>query len=317
MNLLLCPGVYPPYQRAGSEIYLHKIAKYLQGIGHDIKVLAHAPDGDYEYDGIDVYKCNPQAYQSDNVRYWNEANLVLCQLSGTPYVMNKMRIHQKQIVNIAHNNSAYAQIPLRRNISTIYNCHNTAKEVGYEHETIVCAPPIFKEHFRPSQGSYITLVNHNEAKGGKILIEIAKRMPEKQFMAVHGGYYDQIKDESVPNIKYVPMVEDIREVLDQTRIMIAPSEYESYGQAQVEALCSGIPVIATDLPGFRESLGNAATFITNRNNIDGWCDTINIVEKYHESESKTALERASELTPDEDLSALAIWLEKISNLAWI
>lgn len=316
MNILLTPGVYLPHQRAGSEIYLHKIAKYLQSVGHQISCIARAVNGTYEYDGITVRHCDTENWKSDNFYLWEQADLVFTQLSGTPYAMNKMRRHGKKIINIAHNNGAYAHIPLRPNVYTVYNCHNTAKELNYNHESIVCPPPIFIDHYKDVKriGNYITLINHNENKGGKVLIEIAKRMPEYQFMAVQGGYYEQIYSKE-PNIKYVPMVEDIRPYLAQTRILIAPSEYESYGQAQIEAMCCGIPVIATDLAGFRESLGDTYANFVSRNNINEWIDAIKYSEENYQSCSKISLDRARSLTPEKDLNNLNIWLEKINNLA--
>lgn len=316
MNLLLCPGVYLPHQRAGSEIYLHKLAVYLQSIGHIVNVIAHCPDGKYSFEGISVHPCNKEAWQYDNIPLWKDADLVFTQLSGTYYVMNKMRLHNKKVINLAHNNGAYAQVPLRKNVYTIYNCENTRKELNYNHEGFVCPPPVFIDHYKDvdrSNATYITLINHNENKGGKILIEIAKRMPSYQFLAVQGGYYEQVYSRE-PNIKYVPLVEDIRPYLAQTRIMIAPSAYESYGQAQVEALCCGIPVIATNLPGFRESLGSAGIWVYDRENIDAWINCIEQVLKYDYPMGAPRI-RAEQLTPSTDLKNLNDWLEKINKLA--
>lgn len=314
MNILLCPGVYLPHQRAGSEIYLHKVAKHLLKT-HDVRCIAHCPDGRYNFEGVEVYPVNTQQWQTDNSYLWSWADLVFTQLSGTYYVMNKMRVHQKKIINFAHNNGGYAQVPLRKNVYTVYNCENTAKELNYNQETFILPPPIYREMFTQERGEYITLVNHNENKGGKILIEIAKEMPDLQFMAIHGGYYEQIWSKE-PNIKYVPLAEDIRPYLSQTRLIIAPSEYESYGQSCLEAMCCGIPVIATNLGGFRESLGHAGRFIFDRNDIKGWCMVIRDTLANYDAWSKMALERAGELTPDKDLADFEIWLNKINNLAW-
>lgn len=317
MKILLTPGVYLPHQRAGSEIYLHKVAKYLQSVGHDVKCIARAINGTYDYEGIKVFHCDTDNWKNDNNALWNEADLVFTQLSGTPYAMNKMRIHKKKVINIAHNNGAYAQIPLRPNIYTIYNCENTAKELNYNHESFILPPPIFKEHYKDvdrTGAKYITLINHNENKGGKILIEIAKMMPEHQFMAVQGGYYEQIYSKE-PNIKYVPLVEDIRPYLAQTRILIAPSEYESYGQAQVEAMCCGIPVITSNTNIFREALNMQGSLVISRDYIPQWVSMIRMVLSNYNNASIRSLDRAKELTPHNDLKNLTIWLEKINNLA--
>jgi glycosyltransferase involved in cell wall biosynthesis len=156
------------------------------------------------------------------------------------------------------------------------------------------------------------LINHNENKGGQILIEIAKRMPHIKFMAVQGGYYHQIKDDKVTNIKYVPMVDDVRKYLALTKVLIAPSEYESYGMAQIEALCCNIPVIASDILGFRDSLGDAGIFV-KRNDIDAWVDAISNIVSI--KTKLTPIERAMQLDPTQELPNFENWLNKICNLA--
>jgi hypothetical protein len=37
MKILLSPGIYLPHQRAGSEIYLHRVVSYLMSKGHEVK----------------------------------------------------------------------------------------------------------------------------------------------------------------------------------------------------------------------------------------------------------------------------------------
>ncbi len=316
MRILLTPGVYLPNQRAGSEIYLHKIAKYLLSIGHEVKCIAHCVES-YEYEGVQVYKSNAEQWKNDNQIVWDWADLVFTQLSGTGYALNKSRLSPKKLINFAHNNAGYPQIPLRKNVFTVYNCQNTANELHYKHDSFTLPPPVFKEHYKDvdrSNAEYITLINHNENKGGKILIDIAKAMPDYKFMAVQGGYYKQIYSKE-PNINYVPMVDDIRPYLAQTRILISPSEYESYGQAQVEAMCCGIPVIATNLPGFREALGDSGIYINDRNNVHEWVGSIIIVNNSMDGDLWPLSEmRANELDPKKDLADFANWLEKINNL---
>jgi len=309
MNILLCPGIYLPHQRAGSEIYLHRVAKYLMSKGHTIKAITRCPEP-YTFEGIKVYQAK-ENWKSCNNGLWDWADVVFTQLSGTGYAMNKSKQLNKKIVNFAHNNCGYPQVNIRKNCFTVYNCENTKRELNYDQECFVLPPPVdYRDYSQTINGQYVTLVNHNENKGGQILIEIAKRMPDIQFMAVQGGYYHQVKDEKVRNIKYVPMVDDIRIYLSQTKIMIAPSEYDSYGMAQVEALCCGIPVIASDIAGFRDSMGENGIFI-ERNNIDKWVQAIRNLPK------SNPLQRAKELDPIKTLAEFNIWLEKINNLALI
>jgi glycosyltransferase involved in cell wall biosynthesis len=137
-------------------------------------------------------------------------------------------------------------------------------------------------------------------------------MPNHKFLAVQGGYYPQITDAKVRNIKYVGITEDIRKYLAMTKLLIAPSEYDSYGMAQVEALCCNIPVIASDIPGFRESLADSAVYV-QRNNIDAWVEAVTNSDQLFKD--KNPIERAKQLDPIKDLAKFEKWLLKISKLA--
>ena len=93
------------------------------------------------------------------------------------------------------------------------------------------------------QGDCITLVNANENKGVNQFIEIAKRMPNRKFLAIK-PYYGNLNPMIVPNnVELIPFDDDIRNVLKRTRILLMPSYYESFGRIAVESMYNGIPVI--------------------------------------------------------------------------
>jgi glycosyltransferase involved in cell wall biosynthesis len=281
--------------------------------GHEVKAVTRYPEN-YEYEGIEVYS-QKKDYKVCHNNLWDWADLVFCQLSGTYYAMNKQRLNAKKVINFAHNNAGYPQVNIRKNVFTVYNSEQTKKELNYLQETYVLYPPVNYRDFEnvdTSKAEYITLINHNENKGGQILIEIAKRMPNVKFMAVQGGYYHQIVDAKAKNIKYVGITDDIRKYLAMTKLLISPSDYDSYGMAQIEALCCNIPVIASDIPGFRESLSDSAIFV-KRNDIDAWVEAIKNSEQLFKD--KKPIERARELDPVKELAKFEKWLIKISKLA--
>lgn len=75
-----------------------------------------------------------------------------------------------------------------------------------------------------------------------------------------------------------------------------PSESETWGMAGVEAMCSGIPVIAHPTPGLKESLGDAGIFV-DRDDIDGWVEQLVRLDDVREyaAASTAASRRAAEL----------------------
>ena len=49
--------------------------------------------------------------------------------------------------------------------------------------------------------------------------------------------------------------------LRQAGLYVFPSQLETFGIAPLEALAAGLPVVASDLPALRESLGDAALLL--------------------------------------------------------
>ena len=95
----------------------------------------------------------------------------------------------------------------------------------------------------PPDGDAITLVNANINKGVHQFIELAKRMPNRNFLGVI-PYYGELWVPPAPsNVEWIPFDDDIRNILKRTRILLMPSLYESFGRIAVEAMYNGIPVL--------------------------------------------------------------------------
>lgn len=145
---------------------------------------------------------------------------------------------------------------------------------------------LFRKGEKP-RGDCITLINANILKGVEVFVEIAKRCPDRKFLAVK-PYYNIVRvPENIPNIEWIDVQDDIKEVLKRTRILLVPSAYESWGRVAFEAMYNGIPVIYTkpadNFPGFnfksgttqgmKEWIGDAA-IECDRTKVDEWVDAI-------------------------------------------
>ncbi|MFE4329620.1 glycosyltransferase family 4 protein [Streptomyces sp. NPDC056831] len=129
---------------------------------------------------------------------------------------------------------------------------------AYRGRAVVLPPPINPVLYRTTPGSMVTLNGSTTAKGADVLAAVAEALPDVQFLMVRAAGH--VVDVQAPNVTVADRT-DPRDVYARTRVLLMPSTTESYGRAGVEAMLSGIPVLAAPLPGIREALGAAATYI--------------------------------------------------------
>lgn len=98
-----------------------------------------------------------------------------------------------------------------------------------------------------------------------------------------------------------------------TKILIMPSREESWGRVALEAMSSGIPVIANPTPGLREACGDAGLF-ADRDNISEWVRIIRELlssPSYYKKVGDACLERAKAVDPEPQLASFSMWIEEI------
>jgi glycosyltransferase involved in cell wall biosynthesis len=104
---------------------------------------------------------------------------------------------------------------------------------------------------------FVTLVNPCAVKGISIFLGLSRRFPEVEFAAVPtwGTTPEDLAAlQAHPNVTILPPVDDIHEVLKQTRIALVPSLWaEARSRVILEAMVRGIPVLASDVGGLAEA----------------------------------------------------------------
>lgn len=164
---------------------------------------------------------------------------------------------------------------------------------------------IKKENFDPSQNSFIFMFNPLQRKGGLIFKEIAKKLPSEKFGTVLGwsslkedrssnkfsseyikriteserSTFDGILPEyasfdDCDNIKVLPSEDDPRVFYEQMKILLIPSQWEeAFGRVATEAMVNGIPVIASNVAGLKDSVGNGGILV-EKDNVNKWVEEI-------------------------------------------
>jgi glycosyltransferase involved in cell wall biosynthesis len=107
--------------------------------------------------------------------------------------------------------------------------------------------------------------------------------------------------------------EKMAALMRRAALFVAPSRYEPFGLAVLEAAISGAALVLADIPTFRELWGGAAEFVPARD-VEGWSRSINMLAK--DAERRTWLAtRARRLALGKTLERQASGLTKIYSEA--
>ncbi len=316
----------PPEHNAGAEHMLVSMLRPLVERGHDVQVWlsrygkAHEP---YEYRGVRVV---PLEARLDFATVVRRADVLVSHLECVPSTSALARGYGKPVVVVCHNTHTptFRHMAAGGTALAVYNSLWMEREAELffaeypksvrPNSSLIVRPPVFAEEYRTKPGKAVTLINCNAEKGGRVLEALARRMPDTEFLAVRGAYGEQILPD-LPNVEVVEHVDgaEMRErVFARTRVLLMPSSYESWGRAGVEALASGIPVVAHPTPGLCESLGEAGVFV-DRNDVDGYEAVLRKLAAPAEYRLavKRARARSAKLDPAADLAA---WCDAVETL---
>jgi len=308
-----------PHHFAGSEVMIHNLLKVAQAQGHDTYIVAtYETEDAWVYDGVQCYGVTTERTGFGTLE-WLRPDIILTHHHEVPAAISYGKYLNVPVSLIMHNNNQHRghTNPLMDfgPNHVIYNTEWVREWYvsNYDIPNVVVHPPVFPEQHRTVSGDKVTIINLNKDKGSAIFYELADRMPHVEFLGVEGGHGTQ-NFEMRDNVTFQMQTTDMKnDVWAKTRILLVPSIYESYGMVGVEALCSGIPVIAAPTPGLKESLGFAGTFV-ERDDIDGWVEAIQFFldsdQGYFEA-SEDSLKRVAEIDPYNEACVALVELERL------
>ena len=278
--LSFCPRYVPAL--SGGETAAHGLHRALVDRGHEVSVVTGTQAADHRarkiVDGVEVFygrirpthtryveERRPEVLLAQfeqavpTVRFAIDAKLPVAINCHGPYGYTELaELGLAQAVDLFVFNSTFLLNLANRNV----------------HHAIV-SPPIDLERARAPrfvEPRFVTVVNLFENKGPHVFYELARRFPDRPFLGVKGGYGEQVVH-ALPNVTLREPTPAVGRVYGESRVVLMPSAEESFGMVAVEAQSNGVPVIASDLPSLRESLGEGALFVA-REDLDGWADAL-------------------------------------------
>lgn len=307
-----------PWRMAGSETMLHTMMKALTEAGHETLVVTsdmpEAPDS-WVHDGVQGKSRRGIAAATAQVQAWRPDVVVTHHQNTSAGIQAARRIGAKSVF-VQHNTFGMnAQFLAARPDLTVFNTEWMARQWQHKAQAwMVIHPPIWAAEHATTPGDMVTLINLNRHKGVDVWSRLARHFPNQKFLGVHGGHGEQITWGHPDNCEIIGQTTDMRrDVWSRTRVLLVPSAYESYGMVSVEALASGIPVIAAPTPGLQEALGHAGIFAP-RDAVATWVvrlrELLDSPERW-QAASARSLVRSRELDPTTELQA---WVRVVEDL---
>lgn len=307
---------YPPLWNMGGEVALHRAMTAIRG---DRYVLT-STDEPYTFEDINVLQidtpnvldinANPHPIAEQLSALKAKAVIGQNELS-LPAVLAADMVDAVSIVNV-HTPPQYGR-GIKKAVyladAAVYNTHVAAQEWG-EPNAPVLHPPISPLPTKTSTGGdAYTVLSSLRNKGVEVVLALAKMMPHQRFIIVrspaeptHGLPDLEEVAARLPNVELHPRVapEEVHRYLKQTRILLVPSRYETYGMSAIEAAGYGIPCVHVDTPHVREGIGEGAILVPPLN-IPATAKGIELIEKDYAYYSALARIRAEYLLARQDL----------------
>lgn len=115
-------------------------------------------------------------------------------------------------------------------------------------------------------------------KGLNIFVELAKRLPDIQFILVGNQEEIMTLPSNIMSVGTTNNVEDLCKYYSMADVFINPSTQETFGKVTAEALSCGTPVIVNDATANPELVGPGCGYVVTNNNVGEIVEKINIIK---------------------------------------
>jgi glycosyltransferase involved in cell wall biosynthesis len=276
-NIVWLMHSYLPNVRAGAEITAHAVNTHLVKSGWSVTVVL--PDWQVsELDGVKMVQYEEGSPICDKV--FRDASVIFCQNYDTVKALQILEPYGKPVVFFMHIEKEKRDVLQQRfkvPLAIVYNSITQKDQNPTIHEHTIVRPFIpfdkFQRRLKDIPNGPVTLLNCNQNKGGELLVELARRMRDVQFVGVRGAYSEQLSGD-LPNLRYIPLQEDPTAIYQSASLVLMPSKSESWGRVALEAMATGVPVIVSTAGGLRECTNGAAAGYCRYDDAGCWEEQI-------------------------------------------
>lgn len=333
MRILGDTRLYPPTCYAGAELALHGILRDLRRRGHDCSVIVRDGQDATEH-SIDVYSVQAERDDETILGLYEEADIVLSHMEAGIYAQALSVRSGTPLALLVHNETQLTWSAGLYASLVIPNSYQLDQKTAHQHHgipSLVVHPPVYRgdvvlpEGVSPVEDTWesgfsAVQVGLSEEKGGHLFWRLAQREVERTFLAIQGGYGEQIlrgADNTTVHA-HVPHAR-MGNAYAQSRLLLVPCP-ETWGRVAVEALANGLPVIAHPSDGIMEALGGGkagAAWFAYGGDPAAWSDALRALDdpEVYDAASTAAVLRFNELqdVQSDQLDKLNRRLEEIAR----
>lgn len=330
MKLLVDTRLYPPATYAGAELAVHGVLRHLLPLGHEAIVLVReGVDG--ELDDVRVLSVPRDDTAAEEAAYaW--ADVAITHLEASLWAMPLAAKHNVPLVHYVHNETQLSWTSSLYASLIVFNSQTLALACAGQHPgvpSLVVNPPVYlsdvvapdleiNDHTLVEDVYDALQVSLSELKGGFLFWRLAQREVDRRFLAVTGGYGVHI-DRGAANARVLPHLPaaQMGYAYGTSRILLVPSEYETWGRVAVEAMANGLPIIAHPSPGLREAIGSGGVKWAHRGAPEQWSSALALLDEpeLYGMASAASYTRTAELQREQagQLNELTARLETLAS----
>jgi glycosyltransferase involved in cell wall biosynthesis len=339
---------YLPQQAGGTQSLIHELAIALRDRGHDPVVLAPLrADGPVGLKTRAVMKLTGRETVRDGLmgypvyRRWSLVGPLDDAIDAirpdVAIVMPRAAVPMAaELVRLSVPTLVYFQdVELQQlggdprslqGVGFASNSHFTADRYAgrYGIDSVVIPPLIQPDRYRTvCRPANVTMINPHPLKGGGLALDIAEACPEIPFALVScwtlpdpERVHLTRRVRALGNVLLQPATADMKSVYGRAKILLVPSRWEeAWGRVASEAHVTGIPVIASDRGGLRESVGPGGILLDPDGPLGPWVDAVRSLwcdgARYAElSSAALAYSRRPAIAPGRLISRLLVMIRR-------